>query len=604
MNRLPTFSTRRAQKAQTVAPIDKQSLQISRLLLWMMAALLAVLATTSVLAQDDGYTYTVQPGDNWSSVALRVGLTVKELRAANPQAIRSTGWLIVGEKLFIPTPPEVKQVYYEVQRGDGWSMIAKEYGIPTRLLQAANPRSLRAGQVLYVGERLLIPTAAEAQPTSATTPTPTDEPVEEAAVVEVVVVTDEPTAEPAEGRTSGQTEESTPEATVDPLSLLPECPLAFEEYPPAILAVLNSGPTGRDLLITYLETCGIDESAAITPLDLGDDGEDVILTYETSETDARSSVARRSELLILSGDAAEGFEVAYTAYAAGSVELLSTEDINNDDRPDVVWIDTTCGASTCFDTVYVRSWDGSSWRDWTEGTVTMASAEVTLTDADDSVDGQELQITGGQYGSFGAGPQRVRTEIWGSVDGGPYTMLSETFESSDCLYHTILDANQAFAAADFDAAQTLYERAASDESLTACWTRADELDELRSFAWFRLGLITGYRGEVEDTEALIAQLVESYADMPYADIGQRWLDAYLDSGDLKVACTQINEYAAGAGAAAVEMLADYGYANPSFAAGDVCPILSVDAPTIEPRGDGTSDATSSLSRFLCRNHRA
>lgn len=623
MNRLPVSPKRRAARARALAISQRQSLPVGRLLLLLLAALLALLVTANVLAQEDGeaedqqeggYTYTVQPGDYWASVAARVGLTEEELKAANPQAIRPSGWLINGERLFIPIAEPVEETFYEVQSGEGWTTVAEQFDIPVRLLQAANPRFLRAGDVLYVGDRLLIPAQAAAQSTPGTatatataeateepTAEPTEEPVEEATATSVP--TQEPTEEPTAEPTAEPTEEPTPEPTVepteeptpDPVSLLPECPATFEEYPTAILAALGSGPSGRDLLIAYLETCGIDETAALTPLALAEGVEDLVLTYERSEADERSTVARRSELLIITGSAEDGYAIGFTAYAAGSVTLLATEDINDDSQPDVAWIDTTCGASTCFDTVYMRSWDGSSWRDWTEGTVTMAEAEITLGDFDETVPGQEIQLTGGQYGSFGAGPQRVRSELWGSVDGGAYTLLSESFESSECLYHTILDANQAFNAADFASAQTLYETAVGDESLTACWTRPAELDELRSFAWYRLALLSAYQGDADTAEALIGQLTDSYPSMPYAAIGQRWLDAYLSSGDVKAACALINDYAAGEGAVAVEMLADYGYANPSFTAGDVCPILAVDAPTIEPRVDASAEATVTVT---------
>src|SRR5690606_25603085 len=44
-------------------------------------------------------------------------------------------------------------------------------------------------------------------------------------------------------------------------------------------------------------------------------------------------------------------------------------------------------------------------------------------------------------------------------------------------------------------------------------------------------------------------------------------------------------------AAPVEILADYGYANPTFTAADVCPVLNVEAPLIEPRtAEGAEEA--------------
>jgi LysM repeat protein len=654
MNPRPDLNVVRARDTQI--PLSR------RLLLAWIAALAAILMATAMFAQEGGYTYTVQVGDNWTIVAQRVGLTVEELRAANPQAIRPSGWLRTGEKLFIPTPPEAVEEYYEVQRGDGWTIIAEKYDIPTRLLQAANPRSMRAGEILYVGERLLIPAQAQAQPTATSTATEeateeateaateepteaateeateaaTEEPTEAAAEEPTETATEEPTetatAEPTETPTAiptetptetptatptetptsvptetptetptaAPTETTAPTDTPDPLSLLPECPATFEEYPETILAVLNSGGEDDTILPTYLVNCGVSETVNLTRLDLDEDGvDDLVLTYELGEDAARTSVSRRSELLILNGaaDGDEAYTLGYTAYAAGTVEFLAAEDINEDGQPDVVWIDTTCGASTCFPIVYIQSWDGQSWRDWTEGTITMANAEVEFIDAAAAASGEEgtgqhLQLKGGQYGSVGAGPQRGRTEIWGSVDGAPYTLISETFDASACLYHTILDANEAFASADFETAQSLYENAVADESLTACWSRPNEVDELRSFALFRLALLSGYTGETESAEALVAQIEDSYPDLAYTDLSRRWLDAYLASGDLSQACAEITAFAAGEGSAAVEMLADYGYANPSFTAEEICPPLGVEAPAVESGSEAEEDATA------------
>lgn len=127
------------------------------------------------------------------------------------------------------------------------------------------------------------------------------------------------------------------------------------------------------------------------------------------------------------------------------VSILAADDVNLDGQPDLIWVDTTCGASTCFDAVLVRSWDGSAWIDWTERTIVMAYAEVKLDEASDNGQGREIVLRGGQYGSIGAGPQRERTEVWGSVDGAPYTLLERVYAPSNCLYFKVLDANEALA---------------------------------------------------------------------------------------------------------------------------------------------------------------
>jgi LysM repeat protein len=656
MNSLPGSNAVR-KETPGIPPVGGRRTLLLRLASLMAASLLVLLITAVLFAQQEGYTYTVQAGDNWAVVAQRVGLTVEELRAANPQAVRSTGWLIVGEKLFIPTKTRVTEQEYIVQRGDGWSTIAEKFGISTRLLQAVNPRSVRPGEILYVGERLVIPSAAQAseagQPapthtpvptatatatatptatatetatptaTATATATPTATATETATPTETITPTEiatpsaeettateeEATATPAEEQPAeeGDSEEAEPEdadaeeaepadtESVEPTAALPACPDSFDKIAGAIVEILNSGEDSAGELATYLEACDVESIDSVEADLTGDGVDDLVLTYHRANGGTGRSVMQRSELLILNARenaAGRDYRLGHTAYAAGSVQLMATEDLNDDGKMDVAWIDTTCGASTCFTTVYIRSWDGRAWRDWTEGTITMAGAEVELVEGEEG--GKLLQLQGGFYGSVGAGPQRGRTEVWGSVEGGPYVLLSETFAESECLYHTIIDANQALADQDLEGAQALYEQAIADTSLTACWQREDELDELRTFAFYRLALLSLDAGDLDSAQALVDQLIDSYPGQPYTTVAQRMMDGYRASGDLSTTCVQINAYAAEDGAA-VDLLADYGYANPSFTADDVCPLVDLEAVSNALRGDTRSGEVESAS---------
>lgn len=118
-------------------------------------------AFASPLHQDSapnssGYTYVVQPGDYWALVAQRTGVSVGNLMAANPQASRPSGWLMQGEKLFIPTsqPPAVQT--HLVQRGESWSSIADDYQMPVKLLIATNSQFATASLILPQGINLTI----------------------------------------------------------------------------------------------------------------------------------------------------------------------------------------------------------------------------------------------------------------------------------------------------------------------------------------------------------------------------------------------------------------------------------------------------------------
>ncbi len=633
---------------------------------WQLALVVAVIlsaglwmtASDGVFAQA-GYDYTVQEGDSWDTVASDTGVSVTALQAANPEAAeRESGWLLVGESLTIPSAVVVPTRTHRVGAGESWNSIASQYGISTALLRAANTRSIRAGNILYRGEELIIPTPGASAPVAAPTSTATDEATAEVEASETTTMTDEtaeltptveaveeetvtttPTAEEEETVTATPTPEeeetvtatptaeeetltetmtetvevtvtatvtveaasevtstatmtdstvmteaisgsevvtTTTDETMTELALdLPECPERFADYPEVMTGLINStDQDGVEAVVAFLSSCKALVDEGTQTADLTGDGVDELLVVYQNPSEEQIFV--EGDLVIFNSTDA-GYVLGYRARAAGEVRLLTVEDINLDELPDVAWVDTTCGASTCFDTVNVRSWDGSTWADWTDGTITMAYAEINLTDVSEAGLGNEIALEGGIYGSVGAGPQRSRTEIWASIEGGPYSLVEKAYGDTPCLYHTVLDANRAFLDAPtngFETAVTLYTQAVEDETLTKCWVRNDELAELRSFSLFRLAVIAGYSGDSTTAAAQIAELTAQHPGSIYDEVGQLWLQSYEGSEDAALACADVTAFAE-EDSLAWEMLADYGYTNPSFEAVDVCPILDL-----------------------------
>ena len=559
---------------------------------WLWIALLCLLQIVTVSAQESGYTYTVQPGDSWPLVAQRVGLTVSELQEANPQAVRPSGWLIVGEQLFIPSEPGWKEKFYIVKRGDGWTTVADKFSVSVQLLQAANPKAQRPDESLIVGERLLIPALLPSPtPTIAITgalpPAATPEPGSTPASVAIVTATPFFLAP----RIS---------MSLPALVALPPCPDTAANLDQALTNLFNTYTADRYAQVTaYLSDCGAELKILVSADLTSSRLDDAVLVYTITDV-AQSDLGIRQKLVILNGGQAH--EISYATTAAGTIGLLATQDINADNRTDVVWTDTICGASSCFVTVHVRSWDGSAWRDWTKGTITMAAANVSLTGGSDPAMPREIRLTGGEYTEAGAGPQRERTVVWTSADGALYVSSSESYEPSDCLYHAVIDANWALAADhDLEKAQSLYTDAVGNTKLRACWNRRNELSELRSFALFRLALIAGYADDRELAAAQVQRLESEYRQRIYAEVARRWLDAYQQSGEPQEACGVVRDFAA-ATQSVVDPLADYGYANPTFTADDVCPILSfAPPPTSNPRLaqiDGLLDCPQTAADYL------
>jgi LysM repeat protein len=118
--------------------------------------------------------YTVQDGDVAYDIALKFGITVEELAAANNMSMDQIAQLSVGQKLIIPRPPSQQQPVatatpqtngptpthtpsasggtYTIQEGDYPSSIAEKLGISAEALMKANgitdPTSLKIGQEL------------------------------------------------------------------------------------------------------------------------------------------------------------------------------------------------------------------------------------------------------------------------------------------------------------------------------------------------------------------------------------------------------------------------------------------------------------------------
>ena len=563
-------------------------------LAFLLIALLLLLQIVSVSAQESGYTYIVQPGDSWPLVAQRVGLTVGQLQEANPESVRPNGWLIVGESLFVPWTPDGEEEYYIVQRGEGWISVAEKFGLPVNLLQGANPDSVRPNQSLLVGERLLIPVFL-ANPTDVPTLVPTVAPVESQEDGQVEAPAESPsplvTPTPVLDLLSILSSDGEPEPFFMPrISLplprrvtLPPCPDAREGLGQTLTSLFRIPTSNRHAqLSSFLADCGVEFRLLVNADLTSDNVDDAVLVFGNAEGEEARAVARQGsetgtdhqELVILDGG--EGHSLSYKITATGTIDLLATQDINADGLTDVVWTDKVCGPSSCFVTVHVRSWDGIEWRDWTKGTITMAGANVSLTPSDKPGRPDEIRLIGGQYAGADAGPQRARLSVWASTDGAPYALSSERTMPSLCLYHTVIDANHALSDELYlEKAQWLYTDAVENRNWQACGGRANELAELRSFALFRLALIAGYELKPELAEELVRRLASTYERQIYAEVGVRWLAAYRQSGDAKTACEAVYNFAA-ANPEVAAILADYGYANPSFTAEEVCPYLEIE----------------------------
>jgi LysM repeat protein len=131
-------------------------------LISVIAILLASFASTSSAQAWYGCsTYiTVQWGDTLSGLAATCGTTVAAIRAANP----GLGWWVyAGQVLYIPTGTVSAPVYtpayggiYMVQWGDTLGIIAGRLGVSVNDILAANPQIWNAS-LIYAGQVINLP---------------------------------------------------------------------------------------------------------------------------------------------------------------------------------------------------------------------------------------------------------------------------------------------------------------------------------------------------------------------------------------------------------------------------------------------------------------
>lgn len=96
-----------------------------------------------------GGTYVVQYGDTLQKIAGRIGTSVANILAVNPQIV-NPNLIYVGQVINLPAVP----VYYTVRYGDTLFKIATRYGTTVASLQYLNniwnPNLIYAGQVLRI----------------------------------------------------------------------------------------------------------------------------------------------------------------------------------------------------------------------------------------------------------------------------------------------------------------------------------------------------------------------------------------------------------------------------------------------------------------------
>ena len=139
----------------------KRSFQFA-LVIVLLAASFASVENASAWSSCDSY-ITVQWGDTLSGIAAFCGTTVQAIRTANPGL---GWWLYAGQKLYIPngnTPQPQTYSTYKVKWGDTLKKIAIRYGVSVKDILATNPQIYNPS-LIYVGQVINLPVSAPLPP--------------------------------------------------------------------------------------------------------------------------------------------------------------------------------------------------------------------------------------------------------------------------------------------------------------------------------------------------------------------------------------------------------------------------------------------------------
>jgi hypothetical protein len=352
---------------------------------------------------------------------------------------------------------------------------------------------------------------------------------------------------------------------------------SFEAYPQAIMAYLNQGGNKATLDQALYDAEVANLPVPVATGDLTGDGvhevvvalidpaielyppPGVLLVYTCQEGQFDLSLVEQS------GD----FE--------GGPHIWYLEDLDGRAGSELVVSFPTCGAHTCFDEAQILSWTGAGFENRLQGT----SGDLPYPDfrlIDLEGDGLfELEAEAAGFGSIGAGPQRGLRRVWAwdSVLEG-FEVVEESSGPSSYRVHALHDAEAAARAGDYEAALLGYQRVINDALLEDWFDPENERAALSAYARFREVVVYAQQGQQEFAATVLSEMSLAYpagdARHPFVEMAQAFLEAFGRDG-AEAGCQAASAFAAANAAEVLDPLGpqSFGYANPEFEAGDMCP---------------------------------
>jgi hypothetical protein len=365
---------------------------------------------------------------------------------------------------------------------------------------------------------------------------------------------------------------------------VPAKPASFSDYAPVIATYLTANPSAAggnclaELIAAWKMPLITMANGCIAANTDGDPQKEVVAVITTKLTTPTASTDTQFDVVVFHA-AGGAYHVAYESGPSDVVPpgstipispVLYAGDLIDDGGGELAYVTTTCGASTCSQTVHILKGTAGGYVSLAPADgISMASAEARFVDVDgDSA--KELLLTGGAIGSVGAGPQRARTETW-AWNGATYALRSTELDKPAYLYHAVKDADALFAASKYADAVAAYAAVVGDASLLVWSEQKNERNELESYSLFRAGLAVAEAGG--DTAKANGYLDRARGYQPQTLHGQLAgsFKAGLNAkGSVAVGCSAVRDDIA-ANLAEYQAFWDFGYGNPPFAADSFCP---------------------------------
>jgi hypothetical protein len=348
------------------------------------------------------------------------------------------------------------------------------------------------------------------------------------------------------------------------------------DYPDAIQEYLNAGGDTVTLERTLAEWGALSPEAPgqVAAVDLtGDDRPEIIVALWY----VGDAAAPSGDLLIFGrqgGSYALLYQEGYNP-AGPAVRLLPAIDADGDDRQDVVYTLSTCGAHTCFESLEILSWWETSFSSLMGGRLDMPYPTYVVTPG-------RIDAESGSIASVGAEPQRGYSEVW-EWNGSVFTVTQQIWAPPIYRYHALLDGDYALFAEDYPAAVVAYERVIGDGTLQEWGAVSGSVDpsvergQLAAFARWRLVLTYLQGGDPGGAQVAYEQLQAEYpagaVGHDVAALAEVFWGTYAADGSIVDGCLALVAAAKEDTSVHDFFNVNYGYANPRWEAIDNCPFV-------------------------------